>query len=165
MTNRTNLSIFLKIVMFYCLKPFFWLKEFTEYLTLEYADKTFIHVPVSNISLVHKFVGSTPKRPKLSKIGTKAWESQKEKVARSVDELGHPARGTGWKTRDRLVDSAYSIYRRCEGRPRTSQAGNQLGHGHHVRNGRPRRGSIRISRRAVAVLAARAGGGTCRCPN
>lgn len=59
----------------------------TEYLTLEYANKTLIHVPVSNISLVHKFVGSTPKRPKLSRIGTKAWEKQKEKVAQSVNEL------------------------------------------------------------------------------
>lgn len=58
-----------------------------EYLTLEYADKVQIHVPVSNMHLVQKFIGSSPKRPMLSRIGTKKWERQKENVARGVAEL------------------------------------------------------------------------------
>jgi transcription-repair coupling factor (superfamily II helicase) len=58
-----------------------------EYLTLEYADKVQIHVPVANIHLVQKFIGSSPKRPALSKIGGKKWERQKENVARGVEEL------------------------------------------------------------------------------
>ncbi|MCE5185679.1 MAG: transcription-repair coupling factor [Planctomycetaceae bacterium] len=58
-----------------------------EYITLEYADKVQIHVPVSNIHLVQKFVGSTPKRPQLSRIGTKKWEKQKENVAKGVEEM------------------------------------------------------------------------------
>ena len=58
-----------------------------EYITLEYADKIQIHVPVSNIHLIQKFIGSTPKRPTLSKIGTKKWEKQKESVAQGVEEL------------------------------------------------------------------------------
>jgi transcription-repair coupling factor (superfamily II helicase) len=58
-----------------------------EYLTLEYADKIQIHVPVANIGLIQKFIGSTPKRPTLSKIGTKKWEKQKENVARGVEEM------------------------------------------------------------------------------
>ncbi|MHC5083470.1 MAG: transcription-repair coupling factor [Planctomycetota bacterium] len=58
-----------------------------EYVTLEYADKIQIHVPVANIHLIQKFIGSTPKRPTLSKIGTKKWEKQKEDVAKGVQEL------------------------------------------------------------------------------
>ena len=58
-----------------------------EYLTLEYADKVQIHVPVSNIHLVQKYIGSGPSRPSLSKIGGKRWERQKELVAQGVEEL------------------------------------------------------------------------------
>lgn len=60
---------------------------FEEYLTIEYADKVKIHVPTTNIHLVHKFVGALPKRPPLSKIGTKKWEQQKDRVSRNVQEL------------------------------------------------------------------------------
>jgi transcription-repair coupling factor (superfamily II helicase) len=62
-------------------------KGFEEYLTIEYADKVKIHVPVSNIHLVHKFVGALPRRPALSKIGTKKWEQQKQRVSQNVQEL------------------------------------------------------------------------------
>ncbi|HOK65580.1 MAG TPA: transcription-repair coupling factor [Anaerohalosphaeraceae bacterium] len=61
--------------------------QMQEYLTLEYADKVKIHVPVSQIHLVHKFVGTMPTRPPLSKIGTKKWEQQKQRVAQHVQEL------------------------------------------------------------------------------
>lgn len=59
----------------------------TEYLMIEYADKHIIYVSVHNIPLVHKFVGSTPKRPKLSKVGSKLWERQKEKVSQAITDL------------------------------------------------------------------------------
>ncbi len=58
-----------------------------EYMTLEYAGKTLIHVPVHNISLVQKYIGTMERRPDLSKIGSKKWERQKEKVAAGVNEL------------------------------------------------------------------------------
>jgi transcription-repair coupling factor (superfamily II helicase) len=58
-----------------------------EYLTIQYADKVRIHVPVSNIHLVHKFVGAMPRRPMLARIGTKKWEKQKQAVAAGVQEL------------------------------------------------------------------------------
>ncbi len=58
-----------------------------EYLTLEYADETRIRVAVSNITLIQKYIGTSPRRPKLSKVGSKKWQKQKEKVARSVQDL------------------------------------------------------------------------------
>ncbi|MBN1391261.1 MAG: transcription-repair coupling factor [Sedimentisphaerales bacterium] len=59
----------------------------SEYLTIEYADGAKIQVSVRNIALVQKFIGTTPKRPTLSKVGSKRWQRQKEKVARSVEDL------------------------------------------------------------------------------
>ncbi len=58
-----------------------------EYLTIEYADGVNIQVSVRNIALVQKYIGTSPKRPKLSKVGSKRWQKQKEKVARSVRDL------------------------------------------------------------------------------
>ena len=58
-----------------------------EYLTIEYADRVKIHVSVRNIMLVQKYIGTSPKKPKLSKVGSKKWERQKEKVASSVRDL------------------------------------------------------------------------------
>jgi len=59
----------------------------SEYLTLEYADKAKVHVSVNNISLVQKFIGTSPVKPKLNKIGSTHWQKQKEKVTQSVKSL------------------------------------------------------------------------------
>ena len=59
----------------------------SEFLTIEYADKVLIHVPIRNIHLVQKYVGALPRRPQLSKIGTNKWEQQKKKVATAVADL------------------------------------------------------------------------------
>ena len=58
-----------------------------EYLTIGYADGVKIQVSVSNIALVQKFIGTSPKRPKLSKIGSKRWQRQKARVASCVRDL------------------------------------------------------------------------------
>jgi len=59
----------------------------SEYLTIGYADGVKIHVSVSNIALVQKYIGTSPKRPKLSKVGSKRWQREKEKVTASVRDL------------------------------------------------------------------------------
>jgi transcription-repair coupling factor (superfamily II helicase) len=59
----------------------------SEYLTIEYADSARLQVSVRNIALLQKYIGTSPKRPPLSKIGSKRWQRQKEKVARSVQDL------------------------------------------------------------------------------
>jgi transcription-repair coupling factor (superfamily II helicase) len=58
-----------------------------EYLTIEYDDGVKVQVSVHNIGLVQKYIGTSPKRPKLSKVGSKRWQNQKEKVAQSVKDL------------------------------------------------------------------------------
>jgi transcription-repair coupling factor (superfamily II helicase) len=58
-----------------------------EYLTIEYANNVKIQVSVRNIALVQKYIGTSPKRPTLSKVGSKRWQKQKDKVANSVRDL------------------------------------------------------------------------------
>ncbi|MFA7237458.1 MAG: transcription-repair coupling factor [Phycisphaeraceae bacterium] len=58
-----------------------------EYLTLEFADRALLHVPVSQIDLVQKYIGGFSGKPPLSKLGGKRWKTQKEAVAESVKDL------------------------------------------------------------------------------
>ncbi len=58
-----------------------------EYLALEFAEKAMMHVPASKIELVHKYIGTHQGRPKLSKLGGKAWLRQKQKVAEAVEDM------------------------------------------------------------------------------
>src|SRR5690606_11240010 len=58
-----------------------------EYLTLEFAGKSRLHVPCSQIALVQKYVGGFSGKPPLSSIGGKKWKAQKERVTESVKDL------------------------------------------------------------------------------
>lgn len=58
-----------------------------EFIVIEYDGKDKLYVPVSNISLIHKYVGS--KKPSLSKIGSKTWRRIKEKVKNSIKDIAN----------------------------------------------------------------------------
>ena len=58
-----------------------------EYLTLEFAGKSRLHVPCSQIDLVQKYIGGFRGKPQLSTIGGKKWKGQKDRVAESVRDL------------------------------------------------------------------------------
>ena len=61
----------------------------SEFLTLKFAgtgDAT-VHVPVTQIHLVQKYVGGAHGRPPLSVLGGATWSKQKEKVAEAVEQL------------------------------------------------------------------------------
>jgi len=58
-----------------------------EYLALEFANRAVIHVPASNIDLVHKYVGCLHGKPKLSRLGSSLWEKQKQKASAAVEDL------------------------------------------------------------------------------
>lgn len=58
-----------------------------EYLTLEFAKGSKLHVPVTQIDRVQKYVGSGAIRPVLSALGGRRWQSQKEAVKESVRDL------------------------------------------------------------------------------
>ncbi len=58
-----------------------------EFLTLEFADKAVVHVPVSQIDLVQKYIGAGGMKPTLSKLGGTRWSRTKERVAEAVSDL------------------------------------------------------------------------------
>jgi transcription-repair coupling factor (superfamily II helicase) len=58
-----------------------------EFLALEFAGKATVHVPASKIYLVHKYVGCRTGRIKLSKLGGRSWERQKQKVTEAVEDM------------------------------------------------------------------------------
>ncbi len=62
-------------------------KTVEEFLTVEFADSAVIHVPISQIELVQKYIGAGGVKPTLSKIGGKRWSRSKEQVAEAVSEM------------------------------------------------------------------------------
>ncbi len=62
-------------------------EEQEEYLTLEFAGRSKLHVPCSQIDLIQKYVGGFSGKPPLSTIGGKKWKNQKAKVTDSVHDL------------------------------------------------------------------------------
>ena len=58
-----------------------------EYLTLTFANNATLHVPITQIHLVQKYVGSAQGRPQLSVLGGTNWSRQKEKVAEAVEKM------------------------------------------------------------------------------
>ena len=58
-----------------------------EYLTLEFAGASRLHVPATQIDLVQRYVGGFSGAPPLSTLGGERWKQQKRRVSESVREL------------------------------------------------------------------------------
>jgi transcription-repair coupling factor (superfamily II helicase) len=58
-----------------------------EYLTLKFAEGALLHVPVTQIQLVQKYVGAGKAHPTLSHLGGSAWSIRKQKVAEAVRDM------------------------------------------------------------------------------
>ncbi|MCH7871912.1 MAG: transcription-repair coupling factor, partial [Planctomycetes bacterium] len=59
----------------------------TEYMAIQYHGDAVIHVPVSQIDLVQKYIGSFRGKPTLSKLGANTWKRIKERVTDAVGEM------------------------------------------------------------------------------
>jgi transcription-repair coupling factor (superfamily II helicase) len=58
-----------------------------EFLTLEFAGGSKLHVPAAKIELVQKYLGAFAGTPHLSRLGGRKWASQKEAVSEAVRDL------------------------------------------------------------------------------
>ena len=58
-----------------------------EFLTLRFAEDATMHVPVSQIDLVQKYIGARGMRPTLSKLGGTRWQTSKAKVEEALNDL------------------------------------------------------------------------------
>lgn len=58
-----------------------------EFLAVGFAEDAVMHVPVSQIHVVQKYIGSFRGAPKLSKLGGNTWKRTKQRVADAVGDL------------------------------------------------------------------------------
>ncbi|MCS7160704.1 MAG: CarD family transcriptional regulator, partial [Gemmatales bacterium] len=58
-----------------------------EHLTLEFADRVLLYVPVSQIHLVQKYIGTGERAPALSELTGTAWQKRKARAQAAVWEL------------------------------------------------------------------------------
>ena len=58
-----------------------------DYIKLEYADEEFVFVPIEQVNLVQRYIGSESEKPRLDTIGSKSWSSRKAKVQKKVEEI------------------------------------------------------------------------------
>ncbi|MFP4562434.1 MAG: transcription-repair coupling factor [Spirochaetia bacterium] len=58
-----------------------------DYIQVRYADEETIFIPIEQVNLIQKYIGSEGASPRLDRIGGKTWENRKVKVRKSVEEL------------------------------------------------------------------------------
>ncbi len=58
-----------------------------DYIKLEYADEEFVFVPIEQVNMVQRYIGSENSSPKLDRIGSKSWNSRKARVQKQVEEI------------------------------------------------------------------------------
>lgn len=58
-----------------------------DYIQLEYSDDETIFIPIEQVNLVQKYIGSEGAAPRLDRIGGQSWETRKGKVRKSVEDL------------------------------------------------------------------------------
>ncbi len=59
----------------------------TEFLTLEYADKDKLYVPVSSLHLISRYTGMSPDAAPLHKLGSGQWEKARRKAAEKARDV------------------------------------------------------------------------------
>ena len=74
-----------------------------DYIHLEYAGEEFIYIPIEQVNLVQRYIGSGGEAPRLDRIGGKSWENRTKRVRHNVEDLA-----------ERLV-KLYSRRRRARG--------------------------------------------------
>jgi transcription-repair coupling factor (superfamily II helicase) len=58
-----------------------------DYINLEYQDKEIVFIPIEQVNLVQRYIGSEGSPPRLDKLGSKSWENRKGRVKKSVEDI------------------------------------------------------------------------------
>jgi len=59
----------------------------TEFLTLEYANKDKLYVPVSSLHLISRYTGASPEQTPLHKLGTEQWSKARQRAAKKASDV------------------------------------------------------------------------------
>jgi transcription-repair coupling factor (superfamily II helicase) len=58
-----------------------------DYIKIEYAGEETVFVPVEQLDMVQRYIGSEGLPPRLDTIGSKSWENRKNRVKKSVEDI------------------------------------------------------------------------------
>jgi transcription-repair coupling factor (superfamily II helicase) len=58
-----------------------------DYIHLEFADAETIFVPIEQVNLVQRYIGSEGSTPRLDKIGSRGWSERKTRAKKAAEEL------------------------------------------------------------------------------
>jgi len=58
-----------------------------DYIHLEYEGGEKVFLPIEQVNLIQRYVGQEGKHPRLDTLGGKGWQSKKERVRRSVEDM------------------------------------------------------------------------------
>ncbi|MDR0589790.1 MAG: transcription-repair coupling factor [Spirochaetaceae bacterium] len=58
-----------------------------DYIKLEYLGDEVVFVPIEQVDLVQRYIGSEGIPPRLDKLGSKSWENRKDRVKKSVEDI------------------------------------------------------------------------------
>jgi len=58
-----------------------------DYIHIEYANEESVFVPVEQVNLIQRYIGSQGQAPRLDILGSKSWENRKNKVKKSVEDI------------------------------------------------------------------------------
>ncbi|MBI4752827.1 DEAD/DEAH box helicase [Candidatus Desantisbacteria bacterium] len=61
--------------------------QIRDFLLLEYAQGDKLYVPVDQLGLVHKYIGSKDSPPEIHRLHDRGWERTKEKVQKAVESM------------------------------------------------------------------------------
>ncbi len=62
--------------------------EYTkDFILIEYQDGDKLYVPVNDLHLVQKFIGSEKTKPKIDRLGSQLWKNTKKKVKKQIEDI------------------------------------------------------------------------------
>ncbi|MDA3850864.1 MAG: transcription-repair coupling factor [Spirochaetaceae bacterium] len=58
-----------------------------DYITVEYAGEETVFIPIEQVNLIQRFIGSEGRQPRLDTLGGPSWEKRKGKVKKKVEDI------------------------------------------------------------------------------
>ncbi|TVQ24770.1 MAG: transcription-repair coupling factor [Spirochaetaceae bacterium] len=58
-----------------------------DYIHLEFGGEEFVYIPIEQVNLIQRYIGSGESPPRLDRIGGQSWQNRKSKVQKSVEDL------------------------------------------------------------------------------
>lgn len=58
-----------------------------DYMAIKYTGEDKLYVPIDQMNLIQKYIGSDTKKPKINKLGSSDWIKTKTKVKRAIEDM------------------------------------------------------------------------------